>query len=114
MGKHQTLQAPGPIEEQSDTLDEMEAGFRRAMATAQGAIDSGDVTPQLIRELASVGRVLVSIVAERRALAKARKLQAQSLTTALILEHARLQTPEARQHLVGELLAVDDERSVLA
>jgi hypothetical protein len=120
MAKHMKLDPPAPVavpsapQQPANILDELVVGFRSALNAAQQAVDMGDASPQVLREMASVGRVLISAIAEKRAQEKQRTMTAKNLPTALILEHARTLQAEALQSLVRDLIALGEDGSVLA
>lgn len=119
MGRHKKLPAssqPEADSHDSDTtssLSDIESGLREAFATCQDMVRSGDVPVQVLRELGGLGRAITAVQAERRAQVKARNYTAKNIPPEIVMEHLRLLHPDQRAHIVRELIAMDEEASVL-
>ena len=112
MGKHSKLKAAESPTEESN-LDLAEKAARLAISTLQAAIEGGDTSPAVTRELGGACRALVTIEAERRAQKKAAQYTAKTVPFEVVMEHLRMLTQDRRSHVVNELLRMDDEGSVL-
>ncbi|MED7634213.1 UNVERIFIED_CONTAM: hypothetical protein DVV46_11245 [Lactobacillus paragasseri] len=95
-------------------MDRAEATLGALLELVEGAINEGDTSPQVLREASGVARAIVAAQAERRASAKARAYTAANLPPEIVMAHLRGLTPDARGRIVTELLAIDNEGSVLA
>ena len=118
MPKYSSLE-PAKVAKSKDPPDVLGVIYRQiavleatSAAIAQ-SIEAGEANPALAREAGSVARAIVATAAELRAREKAVQHTAASLPPELVMAHLRGLGPERRAHIVRELMAMDDQGSVL-
>lgn len=110
MGKHTKLTAKELEDADEDTLDLVERHLRDALETGAS---SAEQSPQVLRELATVGRTLISVSAERRAREKARVYTLKTIPRAVVIGWLREQSQDERDKVMMEVAAMGRGSSVL-
>lgn len=112
MGKHvkvggkESVKALALAATPTDTLEMLRSGLVEAFEAVRGALASGDVAPQLVREMAGAARSIVTIESELRAREKARRHTARTVPREVVVAYIRELAEEERARMLLEIAAM--------
>jgi hypothetical protein len=90
----------------TDTLEMLRSGLVGAFEAIQVALQTGEVAPALVREMAGAARSICTIEGELRAREKARRHTARTIPREVVIAYVRELSEGERSRLVMEISAM--------
>jgi hypothetical protein len=90
----------------TDTLEMLRTGLVGAFRAVENALQTGEVAPALVREMAGAARSICTIEGELRAREKARRHTARTIPREVVIAYVRELSEGERSRLVMEISAM--------